>query len=248
MPRPEREEQIEGRRPVLEALTGDRVVRRVLVARTAQGDVVAEIERLARDRGVEVQKVDPRSLDQVSRTGTHQGVIALAGPRPTADVDDLLERSRRAGEPPFFVLLDGIQDPQNTGAIIRVADAAGAHGVIVPQRRASGLTPAVARASAGAVEHLPVAQVTNLARTMEDLKKAGVWVAGADLSGEDLFRAGLELPLAVVIGSEGRGLSRLVKEHCDRLVRIPMYGRVGSLNAATAAAVILFEIRRRCPR
>lgn len=242
-----REEQIEGRRPVREALASGRAIRKLLVARAARGQL-AEIVNLARGRQVPVQEVDARWLDSIAHSGSHQGVIALAAVRPTVDVDEILARARTRGEAPLLVLLDGIQDPQNTGAIIRVAEAAGAHGVILPARRASGLTPAVARASAGAIEYLPVAQVTNLTRTITELKRQGIWVAGADPAGEDLFAADLTPPLAVVIGSEGRGISRLVRESCDRLVRVPMSGRVASLNAATAAAVVLFEIRRRLRR
>ncbi|MBI3976018.1 MAG: 23S rRNA (guanosine(2251)-2'-O)-methyltransferase RlmB [Armatimonadetes bacterium] len=239
-------EQIEGRHPVREALASGRAIRKVLVARTGrEAGSLREIVHLARRRRVTVQEVDPRWLDRMARTRAHQGVIALAGARATVDPDDLLAAARQRGEAPLVVLLDGIEDPQNVGAIIRVAEAAGAHGMILPARRSSGLTPAVARASAGAIEHLPVAVVTNLTRTIDGLKRAGLWVIGADLGGEDLYGTELAPPLAVVIGNEGRGLSRLVRESCDRLVRVPMRGRVASLNAATAAAVVLFEIGRR---
>jgi len=237
-------EQIEGRHPVREALAGGRAIRKVLVARSARTSL-QEIVALALGRHVPVQEVDPRWLDRIARSRTHQGVIALAAVRPAADVADLLARAQARGEAPLLVLLDGIQDPQNTGAIIRVAEAAGAHGVVIPARRAAGLSAAVARASAGAVEHLPVAQVTNLARTIAELKRQGIWVAGADPAGADLYATELAPPLAVVIGGEGRGLSRLVREACDYLVRIPMAGHIASLNAATAAGIVLFEIRRR---
>jgi len=239
-------EQIEGRHPVREALASGRPIRKVLVARTPRtGGTLAEIVELARRRRVTVQEVDPRWLDRMAHTRAHQGVIALAGARPTVEPEELLAAARARGEPALVVLLDGMEDPQNVGAIIRVAEAAGAHGLILPARRASGLTPAVARASAGAMEHLPVAVVTNLTRTINDLKQAGLWVLGADLAGADFYATDLVPPLAVVIGGEGRGLSRLVRESCDHLVRIPMRGRVASLNAATAAAVLLFEIGRR---
>lgn len=239
-------DQIEGRHPVREALASGRLIRKVLVARSrAETGPLAEIVHLARRRQVSVQEVDPRWLDRMARTRTHQGVIALAAARPAVDPQDILAAARARGEPALVVLLDGIEDPQNVGAIIRVAEGAGAHGVILPARRASGLTSAVARASAGAIEHLPVAVVTNLTRTMKDLKEAGLWAAGADPSGEDLYATDLMAPLAVVIGSEGRGLSRLVRESCDYLIRIPTRGRVASLNAATAAAVVLFELARR---
>ncbi len=239
-------DQIEGRHPVREALASGRPVRRVLVARSRAGTgPLADIVSLARRRQVTVQEVDPRWLDRMARTRTHQGVIALAAARAAADPQDILAAARAREEPPLVVLLDGIEDPQNVGAIIRVAEAAGAHGLILPARRASGLTPAVARASAGAIEYLPVAVVTNLNRTLKELKEAGLWVVGADPGGEDLYATEAAAPLAVVIGSEGRGLSRLVRESCDYLVRVPMRGRVASLNAATAAAVVLFELTRR---
>ena len=239
-------EQIEGRHPVREALASGRPIRRVLVARSnRESGTLTEIIDLARRRQVNIEEVDPRWLDRMAHTRSHQGVIALASARPTVDPDDILAAARGRGEPPLVLLLDGIEDPQNVGAIIRVAEAAGAHGVILPARRASGLTPAVAKASAGAIEYLPVAVVTNLARTMTKLKQEGLWVLGADPDGEDLYAADPAPALAVVIGSEGRGLSRLVRESCDLLVRIPMRGRVASLNAATAAAVVLFELGRR---
>jgi len=235
-----------GRRAVLEALRAGRPVSRVLVARTA--DVrgpLREIVREARDRRVVIQIVDRRHLDTQARGIAHQGVAALAAVVAPVTVEDLLQRIRDHGEAPFLVVLDGVQDPQNLGAIIRTADAAGAHGVSIPRRRAAGLSPAVARASAGAVAHLPVAQVGNLVVALERLKAAGVWIVGADPEGAERYdTAGLAPPVALVVGGEGRGLHRLVRERCDRVVRIPLRGRVASLNVSVAAALLLFEVAR----
>jgi 23S rRNA (guanosine2251-2'-O)-methyltransferase len=238
-------ETIVGRRPVLEALRGGRPVHRILLSPSSHGPVVRDILREARSRGVVVQTVDERRLRQLAGAVPHQGVVAVAAARPAATVEQILARARQAGEPPLVVVLDGVQDPLNLGAIIRTAEGAGAHGVIIPRRRAAGLTPAVARASAGALEHLPVASVTNLARTLDDLKAAGLWVVGTDPAAGELYhRARLVPPLALVLGGEERGVSRLVREHCDLVVRLPMRGRVQSLNVSAAAAVLLYEVVR----
>jgi 23S rRNA (guanosine2251-2'-O)-methyltransferase len=236
-----------GRRAVLEALRAGRPVSRVLVARTA--DVrgpLREVVREARARRVVIQIVDRRHLDTLARGIAHQGVAALAAVVAPVTVEDLLQRIRDHGEAPFLVVLDGVQDPQNLGAIIRTADAAGAHGVIIPRRRAAGLSPAVARASAGAVAHLPVAQVGNLVAALERLKADGVWIVGADPEGAERYdAAGLAPPVALVLGGESHGLHRLVRERCDRVVRIPLRGQVASLNVSVAAALLLYEVARR---
>ncbi len=240
-----RPDVVVGRRAVLEALRGDRPLYRVLLTPTSHGPAVRAILQEARSRGVVVQTVDERRLRHLAGGIPHQGVVALVAARPAATVDQILARARERGELPLVVVLDGVQDPLNLGAIIRTAEGAGAHGVIVPRRRAVGLTPAVARASAGALEHLPVAQVTNLARTLDDLKAAGLWVVGADPQAPQVYhRARLVPPLAVVLGGEERGVSRLVRERCDLLVRLPMRGRVQSLNVSAAAAVLLYEVVR----
>jgi 23S rRNA (guanosine2251-2'-O)-methyltransferase len=199
----------------------------------------------ARRRGVPVQEVSPAVLERLARTRAPQGVIAIAAAHATVDLDDILVRSRARGEAPFLLLLDGVEDPGNLGAILRSAEAAGVHGVVIPRHRAVGLSPAVAATSAGAIEHVSVAQVTNLSTAIERLKTAGVWVVGADATArDDLYDARVTPPVALVVGGEGRGLSRLVRERCDALVRIPMHGVTASLNASVAAGIVLFEVRR----
>jgi 23S rRNA (guanosine2251-2'-O)-methyltransferase len=238
--------QIEGRHPVIEALRAGRSLRRILVARSGAGhkplyDLIGE----ARRRGIPVQEVDPGVLNRLAQTRTPQGVIAYAAAHAVVDLDAILQRSRERGEPPFLLLLDGVEDPGNLGAIIRSAEASGAHGVVIPRHRAAGLSPAVAAASAGAIEHVLVAQVTNLSSAIEQLKSDGIWVIGADAGASDVIHdVVIEPPVALVVGGEGRGLSRLVRERCDRLVRIPMHGATASLNASVAAGIVLFEARR----
>ncbi len=236
-----------GRRAVLEALRGGRPVSRVLVAPTASvRGPLGEILREARARGVVVQRVDRRHLDTLARGVLHQSVAAVLAAAAPTTVDELLGRIRDRAESPFLMVLDGVEDPQNLGAVIRTAEAAGAHGIIIPRRRAAGLSPAVARASAGAIAHLPVAQAGNLVVVLERLKAEGVWVVGADPAGAERYdTAGLAPPIALVVGGENRGLHRLVRERCDRLVRIPLRGRVASLNVSVAAALLLYEVTRR---
>ncbi|MDR7435731.1 MAG: 23S rRNA (guanosine(2251)-2'-O)-methyltransferase RlmB [Armatimonadota bacterium] len=242
------EQLIEGRHPVREALRAGRPLRRILVGKGVHvHGLLQEILEEAKRRGIVVQFVDRRRLDQISRTGAHQSIIAMAAPRPTVPLEEIL---RSAGDrPPFLVALDGIQDPHNLGSIIRTAEVAGAHGVIIPKRRAAGLTPAVAKASSGAVEYIPVAVVTNLARTLEELKAQGFWIVGADPEATTNYTdAMMTPPIVLVIGGEGKGLSRLVREHCDILVKIPMFGHVGSLNAAVAAGILIYEVVRQRER
>ncbi len=244
------EAQIEGKHPILEALRAGRPLRRLMVARGSAAD--GAMRRLigeARARGVPVQEVDPAVLLRQARTRSPQGVIAHAAAHRTVEIHDILERARSRSEPPFLVMLDGVVDPSNLGAVVRSADAAGAHGVVIPRRRAAGLTPTVAAASAGALEHVLVAVVPNLAAATERLKREGIWVIGADPSArEGLYTVDLAPPLALVLGGEERGLTRLVRERCDRLVRIPMHGVTSSLNVSVAAGVVLFEIRRQIAR
>jgi 23S rRNA (guanosine2251-2'-O)-methyltransferase len=236
-----------GRRAVLEALRAGRPVSRVLVARTAHGPgPLREILDAARRRGIPVQPVDSRRLDGLAQGLPHQGVAALAAVQALVDLDDVLDVARRRGEAPLVVVLDGVEDPHNLGAVIRTAEAAGAHGVVVPRRRAVGLTPAVARAAAGATAHLAVAGVGNMAAALAQLKAAGVWVVGADPDAADRYDDGsLAPPVAIVVGAEGRGLHRLVRERCDRLVRIPLRGQVRSLNVSVAAALLVYEAAKR---
>lgn len=244
--RPPGTEVIPGRRAVLEVLRAGRPLRKVLIGRHVRHTgPVREILLEARRKNVIVQFVDAHRLDALAPASHHQGFIALAAAKAVVTPDEILALARARGEPPFVVLLDGVEDPANLGAIIRAAEGAGAHGLIIPKHRAAGLTPAVAKSSAGALEYLSVAQVTNLTRTLEDLKAAGVWVVGADPTAvEHHFQVRLVPPLAIVLGSEGRGLSRLVREQCDLLVRLPMRGRIASLNVAVAAGVLLYEVVR----
>lgn len=235
-----------GRRTVLEALRAGRPVSRVLVSRTAhRRGPLDDILREARARHIPVQVVDPRRLETLGGGIPHQGVAALGAVQALVELEDLLQRARDRNEAPFLLVLDGVEDPQNLGAVIRTAEAAGAHGIVIPRRRASGLSPAVARAAAGATAYLPVAGVGNVAAALERLKAAGVWVVGADSAGSERYDEGaLVPPIALVVGGEGRGLHRLVRDRCDRIVRIPLRGRVQSLNVSVAAALLLYEVGR----
>lgn len=197
---------------------------------------------------VQVQFVPKKKLDHMVSGSNHQGVVAQIAPYEYQDVSVLFNRANEKGETPFFIMLDELEDPHNLGSIMRTADAAGAHGVIIPKRRAVGLTSTVAKASAGAIEHVPVSRVTNLARTMDELKKDGVWFIGTDAKGSSDYREmDVDMPLCLVIGSEGKGMSRLVKEKCDFLVQIPLMGEVTSLNASVAASLLMYEVVRRRP-
>lgn len=237
-------EQIEGKNPVLEALRAGRTIERLLVAGGLDRAFLARLRVVAAERGVPVEVVDRGRLDDLAQSRAHQGVLAIAPARRPAALAELLVRAEANG-PALLVALDGVEDPQNLGAIIRSAEAAGAHGLIATERRSAPLGPGATKASAGAVEHLPVARVVNLTRTLDELKGAGLWVYGADGDGDRVYhQVDLTGPVLLVIGGEGRGLSRLVKERCDFMLRIPMFGRVNSLNASAAAAVLLFEVRR----
>lgn len=237
--------QLEGRQPILETLRAGHRVRRLLVARGERHGSIAEILRLARENGVPVDEVPPEELARRAQTRAHQGVIALVPPPPLVGLSDLIAAARHRGEDPLLVVSAEIQDPQNLGSLIRSAEAAGAHGIVIPRHRAAWLTPAVAKAAAGALAHLPVARVVNLPRALEDLKKEGIWICGADPDADKAYyEADLRGPLALVVGSEGRGIPRLVRRCCDFVVSIPMSGKVASLNAAVAGAILLFEVRR----
>ncbi|HEX7714023.1 MAG TPA: 23S rRNA (guanosine(2251)-2'-O)-methyltransferase RlmB [Bacillota bacterium] len=239
-------EQIEGRNPVIEALRSGHELEKLYILKGGEPNgPLREILGRARELKIPIHPVEAQVLDKMAVTRNHQGVIALAAGWKYATVEKIMERAAESGEPPFVLFLDGVADPQNLGSIIRTSEAAGVHGIIIPERRAVGLTAAVCRASAGAVEHMPVARVTNLNRTMEELKAAGLWFTGADMDGAVVYhRADLRGPMGLVIGGEGGGLSRLVKEHCDQTVRLPMWGAINSLNAAVAAGILLYEIRR----
>jgi 23S rRNA (guanosine2251-2'-O)-methyltransferase len=238
-------DKLEGRNAVLEALRSDRRIQKIFVAAGANKGSMKELLILAQERGVPVEMMERRRLERITETRSDQGVVALVEPYKYVEVEDILARSQASGEDPLVVILDGIEDPQNLGSILRTCDAAGVHGVIIPKRRAVGVTPAVAKASSGAIEFVPVAQVTNIVREIQALKERGLWVVAADMEGDrPLYHIDLKGPLAVVIGGEGRGLARLTKEKCDFLVKIPMKGRISSLNAGVATGILLYEVMR----
>ena len=238
------ENHIEGRNAVLEAFRSGRVVDKLFVQERCEDGPVKTILREAKKHDTMVRFVKKERLDQMSDTGKHQGVIAMTAAYDYAEVEDILEKAREKGEPPFILLLDNIEDPHNLGAIIRTANLAGAHGVIIPKNRAVGLTATVARTSAGALNYTPVARVTNMARTIEELKKEGLWFVCADMGGTSMYSLDLKGPIGLVIGNEGDGVSRMVKEKCDFIASIPMKGDIDSLNASVAAGVLAFEIVR----
>ena len=238
------ESKVEGRNAVLEAFRSGRVVDTLFVLERCEDGPVRTILREAKKHDTMVRFVKKERLDQMSETGKHQGVIAMTAAYDYAEVDDILNKAREKGEAPFVVLLDNIEDPHNLGAIIRTANLAGAHGVIIPKNRAVGLTATVARTSAGALNYTPVARVTNIARTIEELKKEGLWFVCADMGGTSMYQLDLKGPIGLVIGNEGEGVSRMVKEKCDFVASIPMKGDIDSLNASVAAGVLAYEIVR----
>ena len=235
---------IEGRNAVMEAFRSGKTIDRVYVLKGCQDVPINSILREARKHDTLVNFVAKERLDQMSETGKHQGVIASAAAYAYAEVEDMLKLAEEKGEPPFLFLLDDIEDPHNLGAIIRTANLAGAHGVIIPKRRAVGLTATVARTSAGALNYTPVAKVTNLSATIEELKEKGMWFVCADMGGTTMYDLNLTGPIGLVIGNEGDGVSRLVKEKCDFVASIPMKGEIDSLNASVAAGVLAYEIVR----
>lgn len=237
-------EQIEGRNAVLEAFRSGRCVDKLFVLDGCQDGPVRTIVREARKKDTIINYVSKERLDNLSGTGAHQGVIAQVAAYEYASVEDILAKAREKGEPPFVFVLDNIEDPHNLGAIIRTANLAGAHGVIIPKRHAAGLTATVAKTSAGALNYTPVAKVTNLARTIEDLKKEGIWFVCADMGGETMYNLKLTGPIGLVVGNEGEGVSRLIREKCDYVASIPMKGDIDSLNASVAAGVLAYEIVR----
>ncbi|MDN4076205.1 23S rRNA (guanosine(2251)-2'-O)-methyltransferase RlmB [Fictibacillus terranigra] len=240
------EEFIIGRNPVLEVLRAGRDINKIFVGEGSQKGPVSQVIHMAKENNVLVQFVPKRKLDLLSDGGNHQGVIAAVAAYEYAEIDDLFKKAEEKGEEPFFILLDEIEDPHNLGSIMRTADAAGAHGIIIPKRRAVGLTAAVAKASTGAIEYIPVVRVTNIVQTMKELKERGLWFVGADMKGKEDYReAKLDMAIGLVIGSEGKGMGRLVKDTCDFLVRLPMEGKVTSLNASVAAGLLLYEVYRK---
>jgi len=235
---------IEGRNAVIEAFRSGKTIDKLYLLDGCQDGPIMTIKREAKKQDTMVKYVDRERLDQMSCTGKHQGVIAVAAAYEYATVEDILAAAREKGEEPFLFLLDNIEDPHNLGAIIRTANLAGAHGVIIPKNRAAGLTATVARTSAGALNYTPVAKVTNLAKTIEELKKEGLWFVCADMDGTIMYQLDLKGPIGLVIGSEGQGVGRLVKEKCDMTAAIPMKGNLDSLNASVAAGVLAYEIVR----
>ena len=236
---------IEGRNAVQEALRAGRAIDKLYITRGDSDRALGHIAGLARERGITVSDCDRRKLDAMSVTKAHQGVIAVCALREYASLDDILSVAEERGEPPFVIVCDEISDPHNLGAIIRSAECVGAHGVIIPKHRSAGLTAVVGKTSAGAAEHMAVARVPSIAAALDELKRRGLWVYGAAAEGSSgMWQTELTGPIALVIGSEGDGLGRLVRERCDFLVSIPLRGRVSSLNASTAAAVLMYEILR----
>jgi 23S rRNA (guanosine2251-2'-O)-methyltransferase len=235
---------IEGRNVVMEAFRAGKTIDRLFVLDGCQDGPVKSIVREAKKTDAIITYVKKDRLDKMSQTGKHQGIIAYAAAYEYAEVEDIMEAALEKNEPPFIILLDGIEDPYNLGAIIRTAHQAGAHGVIIPKRRAAGLTAAVVKASAGAINYIPVAKVTNMGNTIDQLKEKGMWFVCADMDGELMYQLNLKGSIGLVIGSEGSGAGRLVKEKCDYIAKIPMYGRIDSLNASVAMGVIAYEIVR----
>ena len=241
----DREDLIEGRNAVQEALKAGRTIDKLYVAKGDTDRTLGRILQKARERGIVVTECDRRKLDAMSATGAHQGIIAQAAMRQYSSVEDMLALAAQRGEPPFIIVCDEIADPHNLGAILRTAECAGAHGVVIPKRRSAGMTAVVDKASAGAAEHLMVARVTNLPETLKELKKQGLWVYGTAADAQStLWKTDMRGPICLVIGSEGFGMGRLVAEQCDVTVSIPLRGKVTSLNASTAAAVMMYEILR----
>lgn len=238
------EEWIVGKNPVIEALKSGRPINKIFMLESMEGRVQSQIIKSAKQQGVLVQKVPKHKLDQIAEH--HQGVVASVAAYEYAEIDDLLENARNKNEAPFLILLDELEDPRNLGSIMRTADAVGAHGIIIPKRRSVQLTQTVAKASTGAIEYIPVARVTNMNQTIERLKEEGVWIVGTDAKGKQDYRElDYDLPLAVVVGSEGKGISRLVLKNCDWLVRLPMKGHVTSLNASVSASLLMYEVYRK---
>lgn len=239
------DEFIFGRNSVIEALKSGRSINKIMIAKGDRQGSIKELVSMAKTQGVVVQEVEPAKLEALAGGARHQGVAASVSPVAFAEIEDILAAAGAKNEAPFLVLLDELEDPHNVGAILRTADASGVHGVLMPKRRSCPLSGTVAKASAGAVEYVPVARIGNIVQTMKDLKQQGLWFVGADMDGDkDYYEADLTGPIAIVIGSEGQGMGRLVKENCDFLVKIPMRGKITSLNASVACSLLLYEVLR----
>ncbi len=244
----DRDDLIEGRNPCLEALEAGRSINRIMIAKGSHDSTIAKIMYLAKEARIPLAEVERSALDKISVVGSHQGVIALASAKEYCTVDDILNRAANLGHAPFIVILDGINDPNNFGAIIRSAECAGVDGIIIPERRSVQVTPVVAKVSAGACEHMMIARVVNISATIRELKEKGLWIVGTDGGASQMYKdVDYKGPIALIIGSEGEGMSRVVMSNCDHLVKIPLMGKVNSLNAATAAAIVMFEaVSQRC--
>lgn len=234
-----------GKHAVLETLKSDRDINKLFLQEGIGGGKIGEIVEAAKERRIQIQSVPKAKLDLLSNNGVHQGVMVATAAYQYSTLDDLFEAAKEKGEDPFFLILDGVEDPHNLGSILRTADASGCHGIIIPKRRAVGLTGTVAKASTGAIEHVPVVRVTNLSQTIADLKEKGVWIYATDMEGQDYADWDASLPLALIIGNEGKGISRLLKESADGLLTIPMVGNVQSLNAGVAAGLMMYEVLRK---
>lgn len=238
-----REDLIEGRNAVIEALKGDRTIENILVAKGDMTGSISKIMAIAREKNIVIKEVDRKKLDSMSATGVHQGVMAIVTPYKYYSIDDILDYADKKGEKPFIVILDEIEDPHNLGSIIRTAETCGVHGIIIPKRRNVGITPTVYKTSAGAIEYMRVAKVGNVNKAIDMIKERGVWVYGADMDGEAYcYQTDFSGAVALVIGSEGRGISKLTKEKCDGLVKIPMVGNITSLNVSVAAGIMMYEV------
>lgn len=233
---------VEGRNPVIESIKNNREIDKIMIANSAKEGSIKKIIGMAKEKNLVIQYVEKQKLDEISESHAHQGVIAQVSEYKYADLDEVLENVKSKGEDPFFIILDEINDPHNLGSIIRTADAVGAHGVIIPKRRSVHITPVVIKASAGAIEYMPVCKVTNIVNTIKKLKDEGLWIAAVDMDGDVFYEQNMKGPLGLVIGSEGYGISRLVKENCDFKVKIPMVGHVTSLNASVAGSIVLYEV------
>ena len=233
---------VEGRNPVIEAIKNNREIDKIMIANSAKEGSIKKIIGMAKEKNLVIQYVEKQKLDEISESHAHQGVIAQVSEYKYADLDEVLENVKSRGEDPFFIILDEINDPHNLGSIIRTADAVGAHGVIIPKRRSVHITPVVIKASAGAIEYMPVCKVTNIVNTIKKLKDEGLWIAAVDMDGDVFYEQNMKGPLGIVIGSEGYGISRLVKENCDFKVKMPMVGNVTSLNASVAGSIVLYEV------
>ena len=238
------EDKIIGRNPVLEAIKAGRSIDKILIKKGKYEGSIVPVVKKAKESGIIIQEVDKVKLDALAEGGNHQGIVAYVSQYDYVSVDDILASASDKGEAPFVIICDKITDPHNLGAIIRTANCVGAHGVIVPKRNSAGRNSVVAKTSAGAVEYTRVAKVTNIAETIEKLKKQGMWIAAADMDGQEMYKTDLKGSLGIVVGSEGEGVSRLVREKCDFIVSIPMYGQINSLNASVAAGVLMYEALR----